>query len=50
MKKRLQENPELAEMGHGDIIAMTPRNDVRLFVFYLSLGLVRICERIILDG
>ena len=26
------------------IIAMTSRNDVWLFVFYLSLGLVRVCE------
>ena len=52
--KRLPENPGYAEMRHGDVILLLQwrhgstcgqRVDyVRLFVFYLSLGLVRVCE------
>ena len=49
--KSLPENPEYAEMRHGDI-TFKHYNDVRdqriasvrLFVFYLSLGLVWVCE------
>ena len=52
--KRLPENPEYAQMRHGDVILTLQwrhgstcgqrADDVRLFVFYLSLGLVRVCE------
>ena len=34
--KMLPENPEFAEMRHGDVILTLH--------FYLSLGLVRVCE------
>ena len=52
--KKLPENPEFAEMRHGDVILTLQRchvstciwyaDDVRLFVFYLSLGLVQVCD------
>ena len=50
MWKRLPENPEYAEMRHGDVILTLHdvidrcKASMRLFVFYLSLGLVRVCE------
>ena len=53
-EKRLLESPEYTEMRHGDVILSLQKRhektcgqraaDVRLFVFYLSLGLVRVCE------
>ena len=54
--KRLPENPEFAEMRHGEVILTLHwrhgltcgqhADNVRLFAFYLSLGLVyiRVCE------
>ena len=51
--KRLPENPEIAEVRHDDVILTLQchrsmcgqlADDVRLFVFYLSHGLVRVCE------
>ena len=52
--KRLPENPEYAEMQHGDVIlTLQWRNrlmcrqraaDMLLFIFYLSQGLVQVCE------
>ena len=43
--KRLSENPEFAEMRHGEHYNDVTDSavSVRLF-FYLSLGLVRVCE------
>ena len=53
-QKRLQENPEFAEMWHGGVIhyvqwhhrSMCDQRavDLWLFVFYVSHGLVRVCE------
>ena len=52
--KRLPENPKYAEMRHSDVILTLQwlhgstcgqhAVDVRLFVFHLSHGLVRVCE------
>ena len=51
--KRLPENPEFADMRHGEVILTFQWRhgstcdqhaaDVRLFVFYPSHGLVRVC-------
>ena len=52
--KRLPEHPEYAEMRHGDVILTLQWchgstcgqrvDDMLLLIFYLSLGLVRVCE------
>ena len=48
--KRLPENPEYAEMRHGDVILTLQRSHGStcgkraVFFFYLSLGLVWVCE------
>ena len=52
--KRLPENPEFAEMRHGEVILTLQwrhgllcgrrADDVRLFHFYLFLGLALVCE------
>ena len=53
-EKRPSENPEYSDMQHGDVILTLQWHhgstcdqrsaDVRLFFFYLSQGLVRVCE------
>ena len=43
--KRLPENPEFAEMQHGDVILTTMTSQIDVICFYLSLGLVWVCEK-----